>query len=101
MNLLTGCSVNKTTYKYYVSLTTRLKRKKRMKVNRVIQLDNGAVQFNGELSEKETDLVIELGLNYLIRAGAFPAVTAALQGAQKEEEAAQGYAFPEDMTKSD
>lgn len=72
-----------------------------MKVSKVVETENGAVQFEGELSEKETDLVLQLGLNYLIRAGAFPAVTSALQAAQKEEEAAQGFAFPTDMELDD
>lgn len=72
-----------------------------MKVNKIIELPEGAVKFEGELSEKETDLVMQLGLNYLIRAGAFPAITEALQQAQKGEEAAQGYEFPEDMQLDD
>lgn len=79
-----------------------------MKVSQSVVLPEGVVQFEGELSQKEADLVVEIGLNYLIRAGAFPAVTAALQEAQKEEEAAMGYsddtssyAFPEDMKLDD
>lgn len=72
-----------------------------MKISRVINTPNGAVQFEGELSEKETDLVVELGLNYLIRAGAFPAVTQALAEAQKQEEIDMGYDFPESMEKND
>ena len=72
-----------------------------MKVSSVVQLPEGLVKFEGELEGKEAELVIELGLNYLIRAGAFPAITAALQEAIKEEEAAMGYAFPEDMSKND
>lgn len=72
-----------------------------MKVNSVVQLPEGLVKFEGELEGKEAELVIELGLNYLIRAGAFPAITAALEMAQKEEEAAMGYEFPEDMSKND
>lgn len=66
------------------------------------------MKFSGELSEQETNLVVELGLNYLIRAGAFPAITMALQEAQKNEEAEMGYMndtvgyeFPEDMDKND
>ena len=64
-------------------------------------MPDGLVKFEGELSEKESNLVVELGLNYLIRAGAFPAITQALQEANKEEEEAQGYAFPEDMQLDD
>lgn len=77
-----------------------------MKVNSVVRLPEGAVKFSGELGEEETNLVVELGLNYLIRAGYFPAITSALEGAQKKEEEAQGYLdeeyfFPEDMEKND
>lgn len=72
-----------------------------MKVNSVVQLPEGLVKFEGELEGKEAELVIELGLNYLIRAGAFPAITAALEAAQRDEESAMGYAFPEDMSKND
>jgi hypothetical protein len=72
-----------------------------MKVSSVVRLPEGIVKFSGELADNEAELVIELGLNYLIRAGAFPAIAAALQAAAKEEEAAMGYEFPEDMEKND
>lgn len=63
-----------------------------MKVNKVLQINDGqAVQFTGELSQEETDLVVEIGLNYLIRAGAFKEITEALTKANKEDEAAMGY----------
>jgi hypothetical protein len=75
-----------------------------MKVSSVVRLPEGIVKFNGELADNEANLVIELGLNYLIRAGAFPAVMEALTQAQKEEESAMGYedfSFPDDMDKND
>lgn len=72
-----------------------------MRINSVVRLPEGAVTFNGELSEKETNLVVELGLNYLIRAGAFPAITAALEEANKAEEAEMGYEFPTEMEQND
>jgi len=79
-----------------------------MRVDSMIRLPEGIVKFEGELSKEEATMVIELGLNYLIRAGAFPAITAALESAQKEEEAAMGYSdeeseysFPENMDKND
>lgn len=72
-----------------------------MKVNKTLVLPEGAVRFEGELSEPEADMVVEIGLNYLIRAGAFPAVTQALEEAQKKEEAAMGYEFPDNMEKND
>lgn len=65
-----------------------------MKIEKVVMLDETkGVSFKGELSQEETDLVVEIGLNYLIRAGAFTEVTKALQAANKEEEAAMGYDF--------
>lgn len=80
-------------------------RKKEMKISQVVELPEGTIQFTGELGEAETNLVVEIGLNYLIRAGAFPQVAAALEKAAKEEEAQQGYAegyeFPTDMDKND
>lgn len=70
-----------------------------MKISKVIQIDETqAVQFNGELSQEESNLVVEIGLNYLIRAGAFKEITEALQQANKDEEAAMGYDFPEGTT---
>lgn len=65
-----------------------------MKIEQTVRLPEGIVKFSGELSQTEADLVVEIGLNYLIRAGAFPAVTEALAAAQKEEEAAMGYSDP-------
>lgn len=62
-----------------------------MKINNVVETDEGVVKFDGELSPEESNMVVEIGLNYLIRAGAFPLVTEALAKAQKEEEEAQGY----------
>jgi len=63
-----------------------------MKISKVLQInEDKAVQFTGELSQEETDLVVEIGLNYLIRAGAFKEITEALAKANKEDEAAMGY----------
>ena len=41
-----------------------------MKVDKVIEIENKAVQFTGELSQEEADIVIGLGLNHLVRMGA-------------------------------
>ena len=43
-----------------------------MKVNKVIQTPDGPVTFSGELSGEEADLIIGLGLNYLMKQGALP-----------------------------
>lgn len=83
-----------------------------MQVKSLVRLPSGIVQFDGELSEGEAKLVVELGLNYLIRAGMFPAITQALTEVNKAEEADMGYAdtsdnadteykFPPDMEKND
>lgn len=42
-----------------------------MKINNVIELDDKSIKFDGELSPEETQLVVELGLNFLARSGAF------------------------------
>jgi len=41
-------------------------------VNKTVELENGSVQFNGELSSQELDLVLTMGLNYLLAKGAVP-----------------------------
>jgi hypothetical protein len=46
-----------------------------MLVNKVIETDKGTVKFEGELEEAELDLVIRIGLNYLLAQGALPFTT--------------------------
>ena len=48
-----------------------------MLINKSIQTAEGTVKFEGELEEKELDLVIQIGLNYLLQTGALPFVTEA------------------------
>ena len=43
-----------------------------MKINKTLQHENGTLHFEGELTAEEADLVIECGLNYLVREGALP-----------------------------
>lgn len=43
-----------------------------MLINKSVELENGSVQFNGELSSQELDLVLTMGLNYLLAKGAVP-----------------------------
>ena len=43
-----------------------------MKVSKTIQTDEGSVFFDGELSEEEADMVLGIGLNYLMKNGALP-----------------------------
>lgn len=72
-----------------------------MKVSQSVELENGVVTFSGELSQQEADAILSMGLTMALANGAFPEVTKALFDAQKEDEAAQGYAFPDDMDKND
>ena len=44
---------------------------KEIKIDNVIELETGAVKFEGELTPEETQLVVELGLNFLVRSGNF------------------------------
>ncbi len=48
-----------------------------MKLDTVVETPEGTVKFNGELSVEETRLVVELGLNFLVRSGAFNVAAAA------------------------
>lgn len=43
-----------------------------MKVNKTIETPNGPITFQGELTNEELDLVIEVGLNFLLAQGALP-----------------------------
>jgi hypothetical protein len=66
-----------------------------VKVSKVIQInDSTAIQFEGELSPEESDIVVGYGLNYLIRMGAFPGLAAAITTAAKELEEASEDALP-------
>jgi hypothetical protein len=47
-----------------------------MLVNKTIETPEGTVKFEGELEPKELDLVIQIGLNYLLQAGALPIIQA-------------------------
>lgn len=44
-------------------------------INKTIETPQGTVKFDGELEEKELDLVIKIGLNYLLQQGALPFTT--------------------------
>jgi len=46
-----------------------------MLVNKTIETDKGTVKFEGELEEAELDLVLRIGLNYLLANGALPFTT--------------------------
>lgn len=43
-----------------------------MLIKKSIELENGNVEFSGELSQEELDLVLTLGLNHLLKQGAIP-----------------------------
>jgi hypothetical protein len=46
-----------------------------MLVNKSFETSQGTVKFEGELEPKELDLVIKIGLNFLLQMGALPIVT--------------------------
>lgn len=48
------------------------KKRKHVLINKSVELEDGRVQFNGELSPVELDLVLTMGLNYLLANGAIP-----------------------------
>ncbi len=43
-----------------------------MKISKTLELNGEGVQFEGELSEAELDMVIGIGLNYLLQKGLLP-----------------------------
>lgn len=45
-----------------------------MKINQTIQTEEGTVQFQGELSGPELDIVLEAGLGILLRMGVLKTV---------------------------
>lgn len=50
-----------------------------MKIDKTIYTDQGAIQFQGELEGIELDLVIGVGLNYLMKHGALPMLISSQQ----------------------
>ena len=46
-----------------------------MHVNKSLETPEGTVKFEGELEPKELDLVLKIGLNYLLQMGALPFTT--------------------------
>ena len=43
-----------------------------MKIDKSIETPEGSIKFEGELNDKELDLVVEIGLNVLLAQGAIP-----------------------------
>lgn len=43
-----------------------------MNITKTIETDEGSVTFTGELTDVELDLVLSVGLNYLLAQGALP-----------------------------
>ncbi len=58
-----------------------------MKVDKTVETDKGTVKFEGELTEDELNLVIEIGLNVLLANGAIPLVLKQTEDDLAEEEA--------------
>lgn len=46
-----------------------------MKIDHAIETENGTVNIQGSLDEKELSLVIAVGLNYLFQQGAIPFIS--------------------------
>lgn len=46
-----------------------------MLINKTIETEEGTVKFEGELEQEELDLVIKLGLNFLLQQGCLPFTT--------------------------
>ena len=46
-----------------------------MKIDQVLELDEGKVQFRGTLDKEQTQLVLQVGLSVLLQTGAMPYIT--------------------------
>jgi hypothetical protein len=46
-----------------------------MHINKTIETPEGGVSFDGYLEQEELDLIIKIGLNYLLQQGALPLIT--------------------------
>lgn len=46
-----------------------------MLINKTIETEQGTVKFEGELESQELDLVLQVGLNFLLQQGALPFTT--------------------------
>jgi hypothetical protein len=44
-------------------------------INKSIETEEGTVKFEGELEQAELDLVLQVGLNFLLQQGALPFTT--------------------------
>lgn len=51
-----------------------------MLVSKCLETKEGTVKFEGELEPKELDLVLKIGLNFLLQAGALPLVEGIPEG---------------------
>lgn len=54
-----------------------------MLISKTLETKSGTVKFEGELEEKELDLVIQIGLNYLLQQGALPFTIAGVEEADE------------------
>lgn len=43
-----------------------------MRVSKTIETPDGTIQFEGELSQEELDLILSVGINFLMEQGAIP-----------------------------
>ena len=57
-----------------------------MKIKQTIEMPEGVVQFDGELSEAEVKLVMEVGLSTLFRLGAFSHIAQNMAQAKEHTE---------------
>jgi hypothetical protein len=51
-----------------------------MQVNKTVELEDGKVLFEGELTQQEADLVVKIGLSVLLQNGALPFLTKTVPG---------------------
>jgi hypothetical protein len=45
-----------------------------LNVSKTIELPDGKIQFEGELEQQEADLVVKIGLSFLLQTGVLPII---------------------------
>ena len=82
--------MRKITYKYCASLAIKIRPNEKgrliVKISKTVEVPNGSIQFEGELNDKELDLVLEVGLNVLLAQGAIPFTLTETMSVEEDEE---------------
>lgn len=53
-----------------------------MHVSKTLETPEGTIKFEGELEQKEADLVVKIGLSVLFNSGALQSIVPSIEGGQ-------------------